>query len=490
MPETLAPGGFQLDRYEESRDKFVTVWTTAFGPGSNTASDTPDGHIIDWGTAMAQACLDKAGAAYQSGFLLTAGTVNGAAQLLGPLFGSFPQPATSSTGSVLAFGVVGTTIVVGSSVSTVGVADRYQMDATDDIAQDRWVIFQFGPALVSTSVGVQLADFDYGNTLGIEGSGLFIAQQVGIFLNGPDAQIKVLYDAYEDANGNGVLVIETNGIIFSSVTSSNSEVDNWRGSLMDVTAEAEGPVKGEAFTITRINDSVADWEGVVNLASVTTGSEQDNLARYIQRHLDTLGKNGTSTQIGLLGRLRDENRNPGIEYAQIYNNPFGLPDAAGRPDHSFETVTLGGTLETIADLVWRNHPLGIQAFGAITTIVTDPDTEQDHIIGLTVATELFIWVDITITPGEGFPVVVISDLQTQVANDTVAFGQTRGVGLNAYTADISASWKLTGVDSFTIKMGTRSTAAQSKPTLSSGNLMVDDLAILRWDSIRIDVVVN
>lgn len=488
MADTLAPGGFQLDRYEESRVKFVQSWQDGFGPGSNTASDTPDGHIIDWGSGMGQSVLDKCGLAYQSGFLTTSGSVNQASQILGPLFNSFPKQATSSTGQVLAFGTVGTPIIAGSAMSTSQQGDRYLMDSTAEIEQSRWVVFVWSPALDLSSQTVVIGPQSYGPTLALEGTGLEVATNIWSFLPVQDAQIVKKYDPYEDPNGNGVLIIETSGVLSALGTATASDVETLRGSLMAVTSEEQGAIPGESLTITQINTSTTGWDGVANLASVTIGSNADSLARYIQRHLDTLGKNGTSTLVGLIGRLRDVSVNPGIEYVEIYNNPFNIPDAEGRPPHSFEVVKLGGNDLTTAQLIWENHPLGIETIGQQDFLVEDPRTNNTHLVRLTNAEELFAWVDITITPGEGFPTLETSDIQAQVATNVVALGQSRGVGQDAYTKDISASMRLTGVEACLVETGIAFSAASAKPALSAANLTVSDLQILRWDTVRITVL--
>lgn len=491
MPEIVDPGGLQVDRFEETREKTVVLWRDQYGPDANVASDTPDGHIIDWGTAMFQAVQEQTAASYQAQFLTTVPNVNGAAQIIGPLFGTFPAQATGSTGQVLAFGIVGTVIGQGSVCSTVQSGSRFAMDQTLAIEQSIWLAFVFGPAVISTGVEIVIGPEDYGPSFGIVGTGLEVAQTAqGLFT--PDAQISKVFDAYEDGNGLGVLIIETTGIFSASVLATNSESEFFRGSLMPVTSEELAPIEAQALTITRVDTPAPGdgWKGVANLSSVTVGSNAATLAQYIQTHLDTLGKNGTSTLVGLLGRLRDLDRNPGNEYTEIYNNPENVVDSAGRPPHSFEVVYLGGSGDTVAEIIWENHPLGIQSVGEQVFIINDPRTSKDHSVFATEATELFLWIDVEITAGEGFPTTAISDLQIEIANSVVAFGKTRGVGLDAYIEDIVTAIGLTGIKSSVISLGITTTAAAPKPPLSPSNLIVADTDILRWDTVRVGTVIN
>jgi hypothetical protein len=490
MTEITDPGGLQTDRYEESRAKIVESWKDKFGPDANTASDTPDGHIIDWGTQMVQTVNEQQASAYQAQFLTTVRNVNGAAQIIGPLFGTQPQQATGSTGEILAFGDVGTAIGQGSVCSTAQSGARFSTDQTLAIEQSIWLAFRFGPAVQSTAVEIVIGPEDYGPSFGIVGTGLEVAQTAqGLFI--PDPQVATIYDAYEDANGLGVLILETTGIYSAAVSATNSDSEFWRGSLMPVTSEELAPIEAGALTITRVNTPAPNdgWKGCANLASVTVGSNADSLAQYIQRHLDTLGKNGTSTLVGLLGRLRDTDVNPGNEYVEIYNNPTG-ETVDGRPLKSFEVVYRGGSGQTVAEIIWENHPLGIQSVGEQEYTINDPRTSQPHSVYATLAHDLFAWCDVSITPGEGFPSTPVSDLQVQVANAIVAFGETRGVGLDAYVKDYATAMGLTGVEDCTISFGVTNSAVAPKPPLSPSNLIVADSDILLWDTVRVEVVIN
>ena len=492
MTEITDPGGFQTDRYEEARAKFEALWKEHFGANANTASDTPDGHVIDWGTQMAQAVQEQTAAAYQAAFLTTVADVNGAAQIIGPLFDTQPQQATGSTGQILAFGITGTVIGLGSVCSTSQGGDRFTLDQTLSIDQSIWAVFTFGQAVVSTAVQIAIGVTIYGPSFGVVGTGLEVAQTAQALLPASDVNISQVHDAYEDANGQGVLIVETNGILAASVIATNSTSEFWRGSLMPVTSEELAPIEAEALTLTNVDTPAPGdgWKGCANLSSVTLGTDPDTLAQYIQRHLDTLGKSGSSSLVGVIGRVRDTDANPGVEYVEIYNNPVGTVDAAGRPGHSFEVVYLGGDPQVMAEIVWENHPLGIQSVGEDLYIIVDPRTKNPHSVFLTEATELFAWVDVEITPGEGFPTTETSDLQVQIANNVVAFGQTRGVGMDGYLKDIAASTRLVGVESCIITTGFTSSAANPKPPLFAANIVVSDTQILRWNTVRIGSVIN
>lgn len=490
MPDIIEPGGFQTLRFEEQRAKFVTLWKDQFGPEANSASDTPDGHIIDWGTAMAQAVQEQTAAAYQAAFLTTAINVNGAAQIIAPLFGTQPQPATGSTGEILAFGIVDTVIGQGSVCSTAQNGSRFATDQTLAIEQSIWLAFTFGPASISTAAQITIGPQAYLPSFGVVGTGLAVAQAAQGTIS-IDAQIAKVHDAYEDANGLGVLIVETKGILSASVITTNSDSEFFRGSLMPVTSEELAPIEAEALSLTRVDTPAPGdgWKGCANLVSVTLGTDADTAAEYIQRHLDTLGKNGTSTLVGLLGRLRDLTVNPGNEYTEIYNNPLGTVDSEGRPGHSFEVVYLGGSGQTVAEIIWENHPLGIQSVGEDLFIIIDPRTSQPHSVFATTATEIFAWVDVVITPGEGFPTTETSDLQVQIANAIVAFGRTRGVGFDSYLKDISSSWELEGVKSCVVTMAFTASSVSPKPTLFPANIIVADTQILRWDTVRVSAVI-
>lgn len=490
----VEPGGYPVPRFEPRRSgEIVPEWQTRFGAGANTASNTDDGLLIDTLTALSQAVDERGLEAYNSGFFNTAEGLNLDA-LVGGLFGTQRSPDRGSVGPVVVYGELGTIVSpasIPSEVSTAQRGDVYTLDGPVEIEFTATVVFVFGPTSgVGTSTKIVIDSVDYGPTLTVLGTGLDVANNMWALLPLSDSKIVSKNEVFEDAFGNGVIVLSLVSPFNSEVTATASNAEQFRGVETLATSNEPGPIAGDAFQITTINTTITGWIGVVNLEAVTPGATEDTDAEYRERHLQTLGKGGTSSLIALQSILLDEDRNPGSEYVKIYNNPLGQVDAAGRDAHSFEVVAEGGLTDTIVGLIWENHPLGIRSFGAQAFTVVDTRAAGNHIISLTRPTKLFIWIDVVITAGEGFPSDPISDIQEEVAQDLTAFGATLGIGRDIYIDELLQALSISGTAAIVVTRGVRSSAAESKPSMTAGNLDVDDDQLTVWDVARISTVVQ
>lgn len=483
------PGGYDVPRFEERRaDEIVPEWQLRFGAGSNTASSTDDGLIIDTLTAFAQACDEKGSLAYNSGFFNTATGLNLDA-LIGGLFGTQRAPDRGSTGQVVVYGDEGTIVSPAADPSQVSTprGDVYGLTGPVTLEFGNIAVFVFGPTSgTGTSTTMTIGVDTYGPTLALQGTGFQVAQNMHALLPGSDVNIADKNEPYEDASGNGVLVIDLTGLQNSTVSATASEAEQFRGVAQTLATSVEpGDIPGQEGQINTIATPLDGWQGVMNTETVTPGATEDTDAEYRQRHLDTLGKGGTSSLIALISILRDITRNPGVEFVQIYNNPEGLTDSSGRPGHSFEVVIKGGEDLTIVTLIWENHPLGIQTFGAEEFLIEDERTAGTHIIRFTRPTEKPVYAKVTITAGEGFPAEDVSDIQNDVANTFVTFGDSLGIGRNVYIDELKQQLDISGTQSIEIELG-----FSPPPATAPANLTVGENELTTWDVSQIVTVVN
>ena len=93
----------------------------------------------------------------------------------------------------------------------------------------------------------------------------------------------------------------------------------------------------------------------------------------------------------------------------------------------------GGLHENIVTIIWEDFQFGVQSFGTITAEVDDPRATGTQQVQYTRASTVWMWVDVNITPGEGFPTDEVSDIQASVSQSLVDFGNTLGID-EAYRA--------------------------------------------------------
>jgi hypothetical protein len=180
----------------------------------------------------------------------------------------------------------------------------------------------------------------------------------------------------------------------------------------------------------------------------------------------------------------------GVEVLRIYENKtIANPDAFGLPSHSFEVVIEGGDGDEIAKNIYILHPLGIETFGTEARLVRHRD-DQDRIISFSRPPKKYVWVDVVINAGEGFPSVPVADVESDVTARVLAWGIGLGIGRDLYTDGVRQIVDIPGSESIDVSFGTTAAANDPKPPMSPINVTIDRRELTRFAETRISVVVN
>jgi len=153
-----------------------------------------------------------------------------------------------------------------------------------------------------------------------------------------------------------------------------------------------------AGTLTEIETPVTGWLGVRNLADVTIGSAVEGDPALRIRRENELSGNGNGTLNALrakLLRVGQGTANPVVD-CTVFENTTMVVDADGVPPKAFEALVLGGDQAAILQTIFDTKPLGIEAFGSTSGVVTD-SAGNPHTIKFSRPTEVLIWVEIDIT---------------------------------------------------------------------------------------------
>ncbi len=487
MPDLAAPAGFPVPTYEARRATIVSEWINGYGAGSNTASDTVDGLVIDIFTRIQQIGDARLAAAFLAHFFNTAPGQNLDAllALFGP--GHRRLQDAGSSAELLCYGKSGTVILNGSEVSTAVDGHTYQLDRQLIIEDTIFLVLRYGPAVNATFVTTTINGVVYDPVIGITGSGLDVANGMNsAFPALGDAQITQVFTPFEDQDGNGVIVVEMTDRFVASTATTNSVSESFRGSKVFSTSVEFGDIPGEAFTINRVDTPRAGWEGVINLEDATPGRFQETNAEYRIRHKKILGQDGRATPLAMRAHILTRE---GVEVVRIYENKtIANPDAFGRPSHSFELVAEGGELTDLALEIYRYHPLGIETHGDESVLVRYRD-QVDRVIKLSRPTKRYTWVDVDITPGEGFTQSPIADIQAAVREDVVEWGEGLGIGQDGYRIGTVQSLDVPGSETIVIRFGTTASPLDPKPVMSPIDVSVAQLEWLRFDPLRVTVAV-
>ena len=134
---------------------------------------------------------------------------------------------------------------------------------------------------------------------------------------------------------------------------------------------------------TRINLRAETYYGVFGLnrqelAAVSQSKksfcEVDNALEWKEAGLAINGKNMAMTAnirklSGIVSLLYSDVE--GVTFAAGYQNDNDEKDAAGRPPHCIEIIVQGGLDEDVSDIIWKNKPGGIRAYGSHYAYATD-----------------------------------------------------------------------------------------------------------------------
>ena len=115
-------------------------------------------------------------------------------------------------------------------------------------------------------------------------------------------------------------------------------------------------------TIDQIVTSVDGWDSCINEIPPIKGrlTQKDSEARA--SYTNRVASRGTGTVNAIVSLLYSDVE--GVTFAAGYQNDNDEKDAAGRPPHCIEIIVQGGLDEDVSDIIWKNKPGGIRAYGS------------------------------------------------------------------------------------------------------------------------------
>ncbi|CAK9249994.1 unnamed protein product [Sphagnum jensenii] len=215
---------------------------------------------------------------------------------------------------------------------------------------------------------------------------------------------------------------DANGYLWSipaSTTIGNSGTVN-----VTATCQTIGAIAAPPNTIVVINQGTAGWLGVTNSAAAATGQpvEQDSQLRA-RASISTAIRSKTlvaSTLAAIAETLNVTRYNPGTATpggpGTSVENPTGVTDSWGNPEHSISMVVEGGTDLAIATAIYNNKTQGTFTNGTTTVAVTDPNTQAVSNISFFRPSYVPIYVTLTVQGLTGFTSASTSAIITAVFN--------------------------------------------------------------------------
>ena len=248
-----------------------------------------------------------------------------------------------------------------------------------------------------------------------------------------------------------------------------------------VQALTTGPIEAGAGTLTVIVTPVAGWSSSTNAAALTPGQNIESDLQLRARREASLQASGTGTDGGIRAALLEI-----VEQAVVLSNRTTSTAADGTPAHAVRAILYpdpnSATVEAaIATAYFGQLPAGIQAWGTSVTATVTDSQGVDHTIEWDYATEVDVYIDVTVTLAPGSDVVA-ADIQAAI----VAYVNALEVGddvrvLRVYQAIQAVSDDVLSASSLAIDI--------IDPPVATSDLAIDIDEIARTATANIGVTI-
>lgn len=420
MSFTIDATGITTPSASEVRELIVALWREAYGTGAQTASETPDGLMIDLITVVMHSQWEAAVHLFNNSFFATA-ELDQLILILEP-FGVKQIPASPSTVTLVHVASANVTVPAGHLVQVGASGGTFSTDASvgteATVTQPITVLYVNPPA---PAYGGSTLEIEYGGptititdlTSPATAVELATIMRDGLNANGDFTSAATAYLAGSDDSGRARLVLVGNTAPPTSVsiTGSTPWADHEANAgTSTATATVDGATVGPVGEVDSILTPVVNLIDSFNYVAATEGRLDETASEMRARWLDILAAGGcaTASQVrrGLLENVE------GMIDVGINENESStdFTGSGGLPPHSFEAVIhqspIGGPFTAEQDLaiateIYRCKPLGIQSYGD--TVVTVVGAVGPRDIGFSRVEPLDLWIEVDITKGEGFP---------------------------------------------------------------------------------------
>jgi len=248
-----------------------------------------------------------------------------------------------------------------------------------------------------------------------------------------------------------------------------------------VQALTTGPIEAAAASLTVIVTPVAGWSSSTNAAALTPGQNIESDLQLRARRESSLQASGTGTDGGIRAALLEI-----VEQAVVLSNRTNSTAADGTPAHAVRAILYpdpnSATVEAaIATAYFGQLPAGIQAWGTSVTATVTDSQGVDHTIEWDYATEVDVYIDVTVTLAPGSDVVA-ADIQAAI----VAYVNALEVGddvrvLRVYQAIQAVSDDVLSASSLAIDI--------IDPPVATSDLAIDIDEIARTATANIGVTI-
>lgn len=491
--------GITTPKLPEARARVVELWKARYGQDAATSSDSPDGLLIDIMSLLLALVWEGNGDVYANAYFRTSGGVS--LELLLDLFDRRRLKAAASTASLVLYGTGASPVNAGTVASVESTGDRFATDTAVTIgAADTTDVYLIKTADNGKTYNVQINATNFNYTATPSDDTASVVDELRQLINAGAEPVES-FDGGLDGDGYGRLVIDSDssGQTFAS-SNATADVEIYAGARVGATAEETGPITALAGELDVIETPVTGLLGVTTTADAAIGRDRETDGEFKVRHIDTLRSFGSGTPLAIRDRIL-ENVSDTVLTARVFENEGSTTDARGVPPHAVNPVVLSSPIggpytddEEIAQQILNAKGGGYQSFGATVVNLANPQAFGPLIpIGFDRPTVGYLHLEITVTPGEGFPTT--GNPATAIRDAVVAWLSTGGGGyldlgtdLVRYQLGEPINEAVDGIGSVVIRTASTSTPG-GVPTFAAADILVPDDEILLADSSRTTVTI-
>lgn len=424
---------------------------------------------------------EGAGGVWARSFFRTADDV--ALELILDLFGRVRQQARASTATIVAIGTDGTVVPAGFVAATPdGVRFASAEAATIGDGDAVWAV-RIESAINATLYRLTVDGTDYDYTS--DGSASYAEIRNGLAgeIDGNDG---LSARAVVDADGISYVIVRASGPVGAISTNNALRLTVQPAVDVAVAAELVGPLSAVAGSILTRVTTVSGLAAIVNDQDAVVGRLRETNAELRRRHLDTLAASGSNTAKAVRSRVLELD---GVQSCRVVENRTPYYDSDGRPPHSFEAYVVGGDPDEIRAAIFAVAPAGIQPYGTEAGSVIDEQGEA-QLVAFSRPTSLYLWVRVTITPGEGYPSIgdpLSTAAAALLAYLTGAGAPVQGSDLYRFGLHAPLAAAIPGIASVLVELDTTA-APDDVPTYADADVAVAGDELLIVDAARISVL--
>lgn len=482
--------GFKAKRLADIKTELQSDLESVFGTGIDFDERQPFGQLIGIFAERESLLWELFEQVYNAAYVRTAEDT--ALEKLAAFSGIAKDHGTYSTGTVKAYGTLGTVIPKDSIISVDGNADaRFKTDAAATIAagtnEQQTISFSATPdagAFTLVYDGEATASIAYtDNAAAVESalealSGITSVTVTGSFAAG----FVVEWDGADAETAFDLLTVGTSTLTNggSAVTTTITETQAGEAPHVeiDVTAEERGATVALTGTLTEIETPVSGWDSVTNESDITVGTDAEEDAELKLRREEQIANAAAATCEAIKAALSDVEN---VTQVVVYKNNTYSTDGDGRPPKSVEAVVRGGTDADIAEALFDVIGGGIASHGGTSETIQDSDG-KNQIMRFSRPTEIDVHLEIDITAlTDEYPSGGDSTLETAILD--YADDLTMGDDVVVYPTlmAILDHDDVPGITDVVIRIGT-----SASPTLDNNiSISADEIAI--FDSARITI---